>query len=1381
MIKQKLQLFRGLPIGGGIAATALALTAIMAPAWGAERIQILQENTGQNAQYSFRSIGSVAGARNLALPETGGHILVRTVEGAVWSWGNNSQGQLGTGDIQARAGWAHVQGLGAVTAIAAGAQHSLALQADGTVWAWGANSEGQLGSGTLASRALPGVVPGLRDVTMIAAGQLFSVALRADGTVWAFGSNWNGLIPGESRKLIAAPMQVRGLSGIEAVAVYGNLGYARDAQGQIWVWGNDGRSESAAARLLTGDQLTQKAADLKRRFQEQEPGPLVDAKWLGNSLTARSVTAVDSTLTLVQDGDRSEYQFDGVVLDAQAGWAVAVISAEPATIAAQNATAASLKAARAQGANSLFSAGLSASSGLLKAAGSAAGTLDAYLNHSISLKADGTVSAWGENQYGQGGNGSVVDSNNPVCVQITGVVAVSTGGNHSMAVRNDLTVWTWGDDSFGQLGNGVQVNSNRTIPIMVPGLTGIVAVSGGKFHSLALKNDGTVWAWGDNAAGQLGDGTTTTRQSPVQVPGLTGITAISAGDNHSVARKSDGTVYSWGLNSSGQLGDGTTTSRLSPVVVTGLVADFVAAGTNHTLAIKSDGSVWTFGLNSLGQLGDGTKVNRTVPVRAGTLTGIVEVAGGGFHSVAVKSDGTVWTWGYNIFGALGTGNQTESLVPVAISGINTAVAAGAGVFHTLVRLSDGTVLSTGDNERGELGRGNATANFVTFGATAAETPCTYPAPTPSTLGQRLTAGQDHTLVLFNNGTVWGSGGNANGELGDGSTTDRTGPVQVSGLTNVLGVSTGGSHTLAVLNDGTVRSWGLNSSGQLGDGTTTMRLIPVVVPTLANITRISAGKAHSLARKSDGTVWSWGINTDGGLGDGTIVSKSSPLQVPNLTNVVSVSAGDGFSLALKADGTVWAWGLNASGQLGNGSFTRSLTPVQVAGLTGIIAISAGGSHSLALRSDGTVWAWGLNSVGQVGDGTGTNRPTISRSGTLTGVVAISAGTTHSLALTTTGTVWAWGGNASGQLGDSTLTTRFSPTPTIGMYGGLAIAAGGAHSVGLKTDGFVRAWGSNQFGQFGIAAPTSSSTGVVGQLQPGILQPVTTMSVTPETGTGGLQTFNGVYRTVNGYSTLQWVQMLFAVATDGGGQSFCFLHYDVQGNGLWLYGDGGFFVGPIAPGVSSQVLQNTLCAVNTQSSTVSGNGTTLTVSPNVIFKAAGARNIYLRTQDLNFYDTGWVQQGIFNTSATPPATPTVNPNAGSGASQTFVLTYPDPPGFFGSPYGWVQFLVANASDGGGQPFCFVHYDRAGNGLWMYSSDVGFFLGPITPGVASTALDSTACSVNPAGTTIQNNSGNLIVTVPVTMKPPMSGAKKLFERTLDVLRRDTGWVQTGTWTIP
>jgi hypothetical protein len=292
--------------------------------------------------------------------------------------------------------------------------------------------------------------------------------------------------------------------------------------------------------------------------------------------------------------------------------------------------------------------------------------------------------------------------------------------------------------------------------------------------------------------------------------------------------------------------------------------------------------------------------------------------------------------------------------------------------------------------------------------------------------------------------------------------------------------------------------------------------------------------------------------------------------------------------------------------------------------------------------------------------------------------------------------------------------------------------------------------------------------------------TVISVNPDYGVGGTQTFLLAYSGGSTYP-LGWVQMLIAAAADGGGQPFCFLHYDRGGNGLWLYGGGNFFVGPVTPGTVSNTLQNSFCAIDTEHSYVAGNGNDLNVFVQVIFKAAGTRKIYMRALNIAGMETGWVEKGQWTAAAAPTEIMTLAPGSGTGPVQTFQLMYPAPSGFEGISFGWVQFLIAAASNGGGQPFCFLHYDRGGNGLWMYSSDSGFFLGPVSPGTPSTLLNSSACSINTAGTTVSYVGGNLVLNVPVTMKAQMSGAKQTFMRTLDVLTRDTGWVPTGTWTIP
>ena len=196
-------------------------------------------------------------------------------------------------------------------------------------------------------------------------------------------------------------------------------------------------------------------------------------------------------------------------------------------------------------------------------------------------------------------------------------------------------------------------------------------IAGGDAHTIALKSEGTVWTWGYNVYGQLGDGSTTNRTTPVEVSNLSGITAVAGGFSHTIALKSDGTVWTWGYNTYGQLGDETNTSRSTPVKVSnlsGVIA--IANGANSTIALKSDGTVWAWGDNESGELGDGTTTNRKTPVQVSSLGGIAAIAGGSEHTIALKSDGTVWAWGHNRRGQLGDGTTTGRYIPVQVRGLN---------------------------------------------------------------------------------------------------------------------------------------------------------------------------------------------------------------------------------------------------------------------------------------------------------------------------------------------------------------------------------------------------------------------------------------------------------------------------------------------------------------------------------------------------------------------------------------------------------------------------------------------------------------------------------------------------------------------------------------
>jgi alpha-tubulin suppressor-like RCC1 family protein len=363
--------------------------------------------------------------------------------------------------------------------------------------------------------------------------------------------------------------------------------------------------------------------------------------------------------------------------------------------------------------------------------------------------------------------------------------------------------------------------------------TTLVAVSGlagGGYSAYALGRQGWVWAWGDNLEGQLGNGTdNNVSNSPVVVHGLSGARELAASANSAFALRRDGTVWAWGDDGQGELGDGKeeyTSER--PVRVGDLrgIAE-IGAGEFSAYALTADGKVWAWGDNSLGQVGQSLSVPGTdVPVRVNGLSGAVQLAAGASTAYVLTTDGKVWAWGDNSFGELARPEPfAGSEFPVEVNGLGggaVAVAAGADAGFALLR--DGTVRSWGDGSFGELGTGSCPSAHPT------NCPGSYRPTTVRHLNhvKALAAGTYAGYALETNGTVWAWGYGGYGQLGDGSRASSDVPMRVSGLAHVVMIAAGSNAAYALETNGTVWAWGYGGYGQLGNGSGASSEVPVRV-------------------------------------------------------------------------------------------------------------------------------------------------------------------------------------------------------------------------------------------------------------------------------------------------------------------------------------------------------------------------------------------------------------------------------------------------------------------------------------------------------------------------------------------------------------------------
>lgn len=684
-------------------------------------------------------------------------------------------------------------------------------------------------------------------------------------------------------------------------------------------------------------------------------------------------------------------------------------------------------------------------------------------DHFLVLMSNGTVMAMGENGDYQLGDGTYIDAyEEPVEVLIeeneplTGIKAISTNGYHSLALDLDGQVWAWGSNWNGESGaeDEEYVPYATKIDAFADQEIKIVSIEAGRYHSLALDTEGSVWAWGYNEDGELGIGNDEDQYIPQLVQtldgALAGITAISAGSYHSLALDSYGGIWAWGdgyaLNPSDENnGDWYFAELLSAdddVFTSVSAGDYVSLAIDSQDRVRAWGALWDpyeeeefFFYNDLLQLGDGTRAAKAVfsqkfedsssyikladdsywcwgicleengmndfkmevdaPKKRPELQGFASISSMDDRMVGLKRDATVWMW--NVYQEKDTRFNTPSQ-----SSVTDVVYGSAGNQFGLALKSDGRVYGWGYNSSGQVG--NMTADYTVI----------YNAGTGSVVDANrdpiegivaIDSGRSHSLALTIDGEVWAWGENWNSQIGDATEYNLNYARKIPGLTDAAAVSAGENHNLALKSDGTVVAWGSNWSGQIHGSAGGNVSVPVPVNhndsnAMTGVKAIAAGYNHSAVVVGDeGAVWFWGNNIN--TKKQVMMDGTAPL-----LGITAIAAGNYQTIALKNDGTVWSW------------WTSDTVAAQVqtndGPLTGIIQIALEAYHALALDSNGEVWAWGDNDDGQLGIGSFNDLNQAQQIAGLSGVKQVAVGYDHSYAVGQNGVLWSFGGGYYNQL-------------------------------------------------------------------------------------------------------------------------------------------------------------------------------------------------------------------------------------------------------------------------------------------------------------------------------------------------------------------------------
>ena len=713
------------------------------------------------------------------------HTCALTAAGIAWCWGSNWSGQLGDGSMTGSAVPVMVVTAGgqAFTSVSAGGQHSCGLTVTGDALCWGGNWSGQLGDTTNVNRSVPVRVSGGKTFTGLIAGSDHTCGMATGGLIWCWGGNWYGQLGDGTTGNSNIPVQSGNQAYVQFAAGWAHT-CAITLNSQAYCWGRNTSGQ-------LGDQTTS---------DRSTPVSIYGQHILLNIIASDSHTC-------------------GIDIKNDAWCWGSNNSGE----LGNGTTTPSLKPVLVTGGHRFFGLAAGGSSSQMWAGA-----------HTCGLTTTGSALCWGANRSGEIGNGSTSQVSTPVIIRGGDALSSVVAGNaFTCAVNSRGITFCWGENNSGQLGHGNQVIS--TEPLRTTAHEPFQSIDVGGNHTCALTRLHQIWCWGLNDSGQLGNGTTEDHANPMIVNSSNIFASVSAGSHHTCALTSDGDALCWGANEYGQLGDGTSINRSNPVSVISTVKfSIIATGQRHSCALTVAGVAWCWGGNSnppndYGMIGNGSTASSLIPEKVETSAIFSSITVGDMHSCALTSAGVAYCWGSASNAQLGVSAYGSSLVPaevISATGLKySTISAGEG--HTCAITDQSKTYCWGGGQFGRLGLPWFNGAIV-GGPPEGLWPGYRGDLDMPTQANGLSLGAYHSCAITTSGVPYCWGANQQGQIGDGSTTDRTAPVRAGGTLLYDTISAGGSHTCGITPDGSAWCWGNNYSGQLGTGVMHFSALPIVV-------------------------------------------------------------------------------------------------------------------------------------------------------------------------------------------------------------------------------------------------------------------------------------------------------------------------------------------------------------------------------------------------------------------------------------------------------------------------------------------------------------------------------------------------------------------------